>query len=416
MEKVHKLSPPAGRPTTASEALDYVIALALKYGASDIHLAVNFHSQNPQVSLDPFLFRIRIGGKLQLIKSNFLTGLYKEMVARMKVLAGMQTTEIGVPQDGQLAVEGPNGVIVLRISTVPNQVAEDVVIRVQRGLEQHMTVDQLQVTNEMRGQLKQIIQQKSGLILLNGPAGSGKTTTIYSIINTLASPERKILTAEDPVETRLPFVSHTQVTGKTTFATLSRAFMRQDADVIFIGEIRDEESAQTALQLAQTGHLVLSTLHTRDAIGAITRLEALGIHPNSISTTLIGSLSQRLVPALCQHCRTPAQIDAILLGHLASILHPGDNVKIYEAGPGCDKCISGYSGRLPIFELLIVDTDLSDAINRCESKSFILDMARKKGMRTLAEEALLRVYAGYTDLASVRSYLWGPEYQSVQTS
>ena len=261
------------------------------------------------------------------------------------------------------------------------------------------------MTEAMRDRLKKVTQQKSGLIVLNGPAGSGKTTTIYSIINSLASPEKKIITAEDPVETRLPYVNHTQVTNKSSFASLSRAFMRQDADVIFLGEIRDEESALTALQLAQTGHLVLTTLHSRDAVGVVSRLEALDVHPNNIATTLICSLGQRLIPSLCPSCKESVHLDESVLQHINSILEIPPDTQFYGAGEGCDNCIGGYAGRIPLFELFVVDAEISDAINQRQSKLQLNALAKSKGMATLVEEALLRLYYGYTDLASIQSYI-----------
>jgi type II secretory ATPase GspE/PulE/Tfp pilus assembly ATPase PilB-like protein len=407
MEKAHALRPIAGRPTTPAEAFDFIIMFALRSQASDIHISLN---QPTRENPDPYLLRLRVYGKLQVVKSPFLNGIYKEMLARMKILASMPTTEVGIALDGQLAVESSEGLIVLRISIIPSQNDEEVVIRILRNNNTDLSIDQLQMTTEMHARLRKVVVQKSGLIVLTGPAGSGKTTTIYSIINSLASPEKKILTAEDPVETRLPFVNHTQVSAKANFAQLSRAFMRQDADVIFIGEVRDEESAHTALQLAQTGHLVITSLHARDALGTISRLEALNVHPTSIATTLIGSLSQRLVASLCQFCRQPDKLAPEAVAKLNRVLPMPANTVIYKMGPGCEKCLKGYAGRLPLFEFLIVDSDLSDAINSRKSKSDLLRLARSKGMRTLAEEALIRVYAGYTDLASVQSYIQGLDY------
>lgn len=402
MEKAHVLRPPPGRPSNAIEAVDFIISNAIKLKASDIHLSPNTPTETHP---DRYLLRYRVFGKLQSIRTNFITNNYSEILSRLKVLAEMSTSEVGVPLDGQLVVQAGADTVVLRISTVPSQGVEELVIRVQRNNNQNLSINQLQMTESMRERLKKVTQQKSGLIVLNGPAGSGKTTTIYSIINTLASPEKKIITAEDPVETRLPFVNHTQVTPKTSFASLSRAFMRQDADVIFLGEIRDEESAQTALQLAQTGHLVLTTLHSRDAIGVVSRLEALDVHPNNIATTLICSLGQRLVPSLCPACKQPVSHDAATLEVLNSILEMPPDTQLYQAGPGCTSCVAGYAGRIPLFELFVVDADLSDAINQRVSKGQLTALARTKGMSTLVEEALLRLYYGYTDLVSIQSYV-----------
>jgi type IV pilus assembly protein PilB len=402
MEKAHALRPPAGRPSNAIDAVDFIIATAIKLRASDIHLAPHTPTtEHP----DRQLLRYRVFGKLQTVRANFLDAIYKETLARLKVLAEISSADVGIPHDGQLVVSYANETVVLRISTVPSQGLEELVIRVQRNQNQKLSINQLQMTEEMRDRLKKVTQQKSGLIVLNGPAGSGKTTTIYSIINTLAGPEKKIITAEDPVETRLPFVNHTQVTSKTSFASLARAFMRQDADVIFLGEIRDEESAQTALQLAQTGHLVLTTLHSRDAVGVVSRLEALEVHPNNIATTLICSLGQRLIPSLCSNCKEPVHLPDDMIEEMNSILEIPADTQFYNAGEGCDQCVGGYSGRIPLFELFVVDGELSDAINQRQSKLQLSALARQKGMSTLTEEALLRLYYGYTDLKSIQSYI-----------
>ncbi|MDX9730454.1 MAG: ATPase, T2SS/T4P/T4SS family [Bdellovibrionales bacterium] len=403
MDKVHTLRPPAGRPSNAIEVVDYVISQAIKLKASDIHLSLNVPTAEYP---ERHLLRYRVHGKLQIMRSSFLTSTYAEAVSRLKVLAEMPNSDTSVPQDGQLTVDtGQGQKVVLRISTIPSQGAEEVVIRIQRSGNHNLTINQLQMTEDMRARLKSVVQQKSGLIILNGPAGSGKTTTIYAIINTLASPERKIITAEDPVESRLPFVNHTQVSAKAGFAALSRAFMRQDADVIFLGEIRDQESALTAMQLAQTGHLVVTTLHSRDAVGVISRLEALDIHPNNIATTLICSLGQRLIPSLCAACKQPIEYDATTLAMLNDVLEIPPDTVFYEAGEGCGECIGGYSGRVPLFELFVVDSEVSDAINNRESKSQLAKIARDKGMSQFAEEALLRLYYGYTDLPSIQTYI-----------
>jgi len=257
----------------------------------------------------------------------------------------------------------------------------------------------------MLEQINRLLSHRSGLIALNGPAGSGKTSTIYAMLRKLASPERKVLTAEDPIESRLPYVSHTQVSAKTNFSSLARAFMRQDADVIFIGEVRDMESAGAAVQLAQTGHLVLTTLHTRDALGVVARLEAFEIHSNFISNSLIGSLAQRLVPQLCKTCRQAQTLDEATLTQLARIAQPSTTPQFFAAGPGCEACSSGFSGRKPVFELMTVDSELADMINSRVSRLELFSAARRKGLRTLAEDILSVVYAGECDLQSVKGYL-----------
>lgn len=406
MNKLHKINISGLRPANGVECVDFIIATALKLGASDIHLGINSAAGSTQ---NPFLLRFRVEGKLQVVNSNFVTAHYKEVIGRLKILADMSSTDVGIPLDGQVKVEAGQEHLVLRISTVPAGAFDEVVIRIQRE-NTNYSFDNLQVTSAMRVRLDNLIHQKSGMIILNGPAGSGKTTTIYSIITALASPQKKVLTAEDPIEARLPYVSHMQVTAKSDFATLGRAFMRQDADVIFVGEIRDEISAATTAQLAQTGHLVLTTLHSRNSLGVISRLESFNIHSNTIASCLIGSLSQRLVPALCSQCREPMTLEQNEQVKLHYILPIPPDAQLFRPGPGCQNCTFGYSGRLPIYELFVVDGELANAIDSRKSTLEILAMARRKGMNTLAEEALVRVYAGLTDLESVRSHVFGPAY------
>jgi general secretion pathway protein E len=402
---MYTLSYPKSRPVTASDMVDYIVALALKYRASDIHLATSQYA----AATEPYLLRYRVHGKLQAVRADFIGNQYKEIISRVKVLAGMNIAENMVPQDGQIQVSTPDGLrLILRVATVPGQENEDVCIRVQHQNDEKYALDTLAMPRALKARLTDLIQQKSGMIVLNGPAGSGKTTTIYSILGTLATPDRKVITAEDPIESRLPYVCHTQVSTKTSFASLCRAFMRQDADVIFVGEVRDTESAEAAIQLAQTGHLVLTTLHTRDAIGVISRLEALEIHPNLIATTLVASLSQRLIQRLCPECRVRDQPDARTLAMMHRILPMPTNTVLYRTGDGCSRCVGGVCGRLPVFELFVVDGELTDMINRSAPKRELFEAARARGMVTLAEDALARVYGGYADFAAIKGLL-GPE-------
>jgi type IV pilus assembly protein PilB len=403
----YTLAPPRGRPSSASEIVDYIIHSALRFEASDIHLAINYHNLVPE----PYLIRFRINGKLKLVRSDFIGPYYREVVSRIKVLAGMSTTEVFVAQDGQLSLNTQLGQIVLRISTVPTQDADDVCIRIQRSYDQKaFTLDRLNMTPHMLDALKRIITQKSGMVILNGPAGSGKTTTIYTMLSTLASPEKKTVTAEDPIEMRLPYVNHTQITPKTDFAALCRAFMRQDADVIFVGEIRDPSSAAAAVQLAQTGHLLVTTLHTRDAIGVISRLEALDVHPNFIATSILASLGQRLVVTVCQTCKQQYKPTDKMLEEMNKIAPIPKNPIFAKPGPGCNSCNAGVAGRTPVFELFVVDSEISELINKGASRLQLLEVAKGKGMRTFAQDALQRVYAGQVDLESIHHMIFMPSY------
>lgn len=397
----YELGAPRARPTSVQEIVDYIITQAIHSKASDLHLGLTTSSPGGPVS---YMLRFRVHGKLQMVKADVIGSSQKEILSRLKVLASLSTTDIGNPQDGQIHMNTPEGSLVLRLSFVPTPDGEEVVMRVQRA-QKIPSIDHLGMTKEMQKAIVSLTHQKSGLIVINGPAGSGKTTTIYSLLTSLACAERKIITAEDPIELRLPFVSHTAVGKNTSFAQLGKAFMRQDADVIFIGEVRDPESAEAAMQLAQTGHLVLTTLHTRDALGVIPRLEAFGIHPNFIASTLIGSLAQRLIPRLCTHCRAESVYDETTLSYMKSILPMFAGAKLYKPGPGCASCAAGFMGRIPIYELLVVNPRISDLINRKASQKELLDVATENGMLSLGQEALLRVYSGHIDFESVKTYL-----------
>jgi type II secretory ATPase GspE/PulE/Tfp pilus assembly ATPase PilB-like protein len=399
---VYELRPSHARPTAAPEMVDYLLNQAIQMRASDIHIGL---AQQPGGQGTSLLLRFRVHGKLQVVKSEFMMAHYKEVVSRFRVLGGINTADVTGPQDGQINLLTPEGSMTLRLNIIPTPEGDEIVGRLQRA-NKSATLAELGMTREMQSKIAQLLQQKSGMIVINGPAGSGKTTTIHAFLSALAGPERKVVTAEDPIESRLPFVSHTAVTHKTSFAQLARAFMRQDADVIFIGEIRDADSAEAAVQLAQTGHLVFTTLHTRDALGVIPRLEAFGISPNFISSTLIGSLAQRLMPRLCQQCRQPSPVDDRTKAILMATLPPPPTATFFKQGAGCATCGGvGVSGRMPFYELLVVDPQISDMINRRVSRAELLAVARQKGMFSLAQEALVRVYGGYADLESIRGYL-----------
>lgn len=398
---VYELRPSLARPSAAPEMVDFLLNQAIRCKASDVHLGL---AMQPGCTMPTLLLRFRVHGKLQVIKSDFMSTHYKEVVSRFKVLGGINTAEVAGPQDGQINLITSDGPMVLRLNIIPTPDGDEVVGRLQRS-QKTTTLSELGMTREMHTGVTQLLQQKSGMIVVNGPAGSGKTTTIQAFLSALAGPERKVVTAEDPIESRLPFVNHTAVTSKTSYASLARAFMRQDADVIFIGEVRDADSAEAAVQLATTGHLVLTTIHTRDALGVIPRLEAFGVSPNFIASTLIGSLAQRLMPRLCTQCRVPSQIDEKTRLLLNQVLPPPANAAFFRAGPGCQNCGAGIAGRLPFYELLSVDSNIADMINRRASRAELLIAAKQKNMFSLGQEALVRVYGGYADVESVRGYL-----------
>jgi len=388
-------------PSNASEAVDHILHYAVKQGASDIHIGHSVSSHGQMESL----LRFRIFGKLKVVQSEFLSQLYKEIVTRLKVMANLNISETQVPQDGQISISVGTHPIELRISTIPSDKIEEVVIRIQNSSLRKYALVEIYMRSEMRNQCKNLLTQKSGLILVSGPAGSGKTTLVYSMLSEIATSEKKTITVEDPVEVHLPFVTHTQISHKSSYAIMARSFLRQNADTIFLGEIRDEESADSAIQLAQTGHLVISTLHTRDSFGVVPRLEALNIHPNFISNTLIGSMNCRLVPQLCASCKKPAQHNEKILGQLNVIMTMPKDTQIFEKGSGCPKCSHGVSGLIHLLELFLPDAEINDMVNRKASRNQIIEYARKHGMRNLAEDGVLKVYNGLIDFEAVKPYL-----------
>ncbi len=405
----------ANQDGKAPQVVEFILKSALQLNASDIHIGKN-NTGSPN---EPYLLRFRVNGKLQKANSVILNDCYTEVIARIKVLSKMDITSTE-SQNGVFSLVSGMEKINYRVNTTPGtNSTEEVCIRLQREKGKDIELDDMVMTANMRNQLEQLIHQQSGMFIMNGPAGQGKTTTIYAILRKIAGPDRKIVTAEDPVERELPYVTHNQISSSTSFADLSRSFMRQDAEVIFLGEIRDEESALAATQLAQTGHLVVSTLHTRDSLGVIGRLGGLGVDNFTIASTLIGSLAQRLVPALCPHCKVPAELDASTTESLDEILSIPQGTVIFEKGPGCEHCnkyigknllSSGVIGGIPIFELFVVDDEISDLINERKSRSEILSVATNKGMLTLPQEALLRVYQGLVDLNSVKNIVIKPSY------
>ena len=250
----------------------------------------------------------------------------------------------------------------------------------------------------MRSTLERLIASPEGMLLVTGPTGSGKTTTLYAAIHHINTPENKILTAEDPIEYYFPKTNQKQVSEQMSFADYARAFLRQNPDVILIGEVRDEETADAAVRAAQTGHLVLSTLHTGDAVLTVARLRTLGIDPPLIAGCLLGSLSQRLLRRLCEHCRAEAAPDENEARRLG--LNPGD--RGFCRPVGCEACAgTGFRGRLGIYELFVPDEELADQIAHGEPANRLRAAARDRGMRTLLDDALAKARAGLVPLSEI---------------
>ncbi|MFY1830413.1 GspE/PulE family protein [Myxococcus fulvus] len=380
-------------PPTTVELVEHVLASAVELKASDIHVESYF---------DDVDLRYRIDGILHQSYTDIDPRSLSGFVSRVKVLAGLDITERRRPQDGRLRalVEGPEGrkVVDFRVSVVPSPAGEDVVIRILDASVGLVPVAKLGMSPPMQAVFLQLLANPEGLVLVTGPTGSGKTTTLYSALAQLNDGLRKIVTAEDPIEYYVPKVNQKQVSPQMPYATLLRALLRQDPNVMLVGEVRDLETGSMALTAAATGHVVLGTLHTADAVGAVARLRGLGLDDVDVADSLLAVLTQRLVRRICEQCTVdtrPTDEQSKLLGRLL------DGVRT-RMGQGCAACNhTGYKGRLGIFELLVVDPDLQDLIARGEPTVHLRRHARAHGLRTLVEDALAKVDAGITTVAEL---------------
>src|SRR5580693_1792956 len=373
--------------------VNLILSRAAKEGASDIHI-------EPKEKY--LLVRQRVDGLLQEV-FKVPKHLQDATVSRLKIISGMDIADHRRSQDGrsQLRFEGKR--IDLRVSTLPTQYGEKVVVRLLDQKRAQMTMDQIDLTPDNLRVWQALLLRPQGMILVTGPTGSGKSSTLYTSLNWLKSGTNNIITIEDPIEYQLEGVNQVQINTKAgvTFASGLRSILRQDPNIIFVGEIRDQETAGIALEAAQTGHLLLSTLHTNDAPGTISRLLDLGIEPFLIASAVIGILAQRLVRRPCPSCRVsqPPSADAIEKAGGASRLPANAN---WIAGRGCEECRqSGSKGRIAIHELLVVNDEVRELISRRASEHAIRKAARNNGMRTLIEDGILKAAQGLTTLEDV---------------
>ena len=379
----------------ASKLFDLVMIQAIKDRASDIHIEPDEKALRIRLRIDGFLYEF-----LTLPKQ-----VHPSLTSRIKVLAEMDIAETRLPQDGNLNVKLDNRGFEIRVSTFPTIYGENVVLRILDQTSSLMKLEDLGFTENMLIRYKQLIRKPNGIILVTGPTGSGKTTTLYSSLNMINSLEKNIITIEDPVEYRLALIRQTQVNLKAgiTFAKGLRSILRQDPDVVMVGEIRDLETAEVTVQAALTGHMVVSTLHTNDAPEAITRLKDIGVEPYLISSSVIGVLAQRLIRNICPQCRVPYQTDQSMLSKLSEYFPElKEPITLYK-GKGCKNCKqSGYWGRTGIFELLIVDERIKQLISEKASPQIIRETARETtGMISLRDDGLKKVLKGITTLEEV---------------
>ena len=371
--------------------IDALLADAVQRGASDIHF-------EPEQNF--LRIRYRVDGVLRQIRA-----LHKQywpaMVVRMKVMSEMNIAEVRAPQDGHISLTLSGRQVDFRVAAQPTIHGENFVLRILDRQRNLVALDALGLQDGQLDLLKIMIARPEGIILVTGPTGSGKTTTLYSIMSHINQEGINIMTLEDPVEYPLNMVRQTSVsdTVKLDFATGIRSLMRQDPDVILVGEIRDADTAEMAFRAAMTGHQVYSTLHTNSAVGVIPRLLDIGIVPDIMAGSIIGIIAQRLVRRVCTHCREAHEADAIECRFMA--LPPDEPPVIYRA-VGCDHCEHrGYKGRLTIMEILKMDTDLDEMVSRRATTRELLEVAYTKGFIPLAEDGVRRVLDGSTTLDEV---------------
>lgn len=350
--------------------------------ASDIHI-------EPYQST--LRIRLRIDGVLHPLPLQFDTQP-AALLARLKILAGLDIAERRLPQDGQFSCDIDGKSASFRLSTLPVQGGEKAVVRLLQSEGAALSLDKLGLPAAQLRLLTAALRQPQGLILVTGPTGSGKTFTLYSGLSAINQPDKNVCSVEDPVEIPLPGINQTQINPKygLDFNRVLRALLRQDPDVMMVGEIRDGETAEIAVKAAQTGHLVLSTLHTNSTAETLTRLRQMGIPGYLLGSALRLIVAQRLVRRLCPHCRKPAQAVA----HFPASLWPG-TLQTWRA-PGCDHCFSGYFGRLALFELLPITAKLQNAIAAEMPLEGLLSLAKQQGMRTLLASGLEAVSRGDT--------------------
>lgn len=369
--------------------VDAILSDAVKKSSSDIH----FEPENGFLRI-----RYRIDGVLRQVRS-LHQNYWSAIAVRLKVISGMNIAETRAPQDGRISLSLFGHPIDFRVSAQPTTHGENIVLRVLDRSKGIVPLDKLSLSDASLTSLRLMMARPEGLILVTGPTGSGKTTTLYSMLNYVNDETVNIMTLEDPVEYPMTMIRQTSVnvSAKLDFATGIRSMMRQDPDIILVGEIRDQDTADMALRAAMTGHQVYSTLHTNSAVGAIPRLLDLGIVPDILAGNIIGIVGQRLVRKLCDHCKTkdsPNDLEKTLLG----LNKDNVDATVYRAN-GCDVCHHyGYKGRIAITELLKIDREMDDLISHRATQSELYNLALEKGFEPLAEDALKRVLDGSTTL------------------
>ena len=367
--------------------INAVLAEAIREGASDVHI---------ETFEQDLVVRFRVDGVMRTVVQP-KRELAPLLVSRIKVMAKLDIAEKRIPQDGRISLRVGGREVDVRVSTMPSNAGERVVLRLLDKQAGRLDLARLGMAEHSLQALREIVHKPHGIFLVTGPTGSGKTTTLYGALAELNNREINILTVEDPIEYSLPGIGQTQVNNKAdmTFARGLRAILRQDPDVVMVGEIRDLETAEIAVQASLTGHLVMSTLHTNTAVGAVTRLMDMGVEPFLLSSSLVGVLAQRLVRVLCPSCRTPKPADASELALLQET-----SATVFVAN-GCEECgHTGFRGRTGIYELVILDEKMRQMIHDCASEQDMSVYARTRSP-SIREDGKARILAGVTSVQEV---------------
>lgn len=366
--------------------VNQIIIHAVKSGASDIH----FEGRD-----GAFLVRIRIDGSLNAIK-RYPKSVHDPILARIKVIGQLDVAETRRAQDGRINLKIGNRVIDIRVSTMPSINGEKAVLRILERSSDFTSLKQIGLDGALYDKFRPYLDRPNGIILVTGPTGSGKTTTLYASLLAMNRENKNVVTIEDPVEYHIDNVTQVQMNAAVnlTFASAIKTFLRQDPDIILVGEIRDNETAEAAIQASLTGHLVLSTLHTNDSPSAIARLIEMEVEPFLISSSLLIVIGQRLVRKVCPHCAKTISADDVIRD---TFKKAGINITEYQKGSGCPHCFNtGYRGRIGVFEMLEITDEIRRLINKRASAFEIRDAARKNGFKTMLEYGAGLVFKGIT--------------------
>ena len=378
----------AGKETSIIKIVDKILFEAVEEGASDIHI---------EPTESKLMIRFRVDGILRE-QASFIMNLHPGITSRIKILSNLDISERSKPQDGRIGFIHQKKEIDLRVSLLPTQYGEKVVLRLLDKTHIQLKLVDLGFSEDNYKKLSKVIFRPHGMVLVTGPTGSGKSTTLSAALNTIRSIEKNIITVEDPIEYQLPLINQVQVNLKKdlNFPTALRAILRQDPDIIMIGEIRDTVTGKIATESALTGHLVLSTLHTNDAVSSVTRLVDMGIESFLLGSSLLGVVAQRLVRKICQECKEgytpkPVELDRLELGNLS------DSGVTFFKGKGCPKCkLTGYKGRTGIHEVLLVDETLREMIIERDSSEKMRQAALKNGFTDMRFDGLKKIFSGVT--------------------